>query len=104
MKLQLTALMAALALFTVATPVLADTVEQDENQKFEVKCESGSYGSSNCYVTGEQNQHQRVTLTNKVLGYNTRDAGLNTSMMAVAGLVMLAGVGAAAYQLKNRAQ
>lgn len=108
MKLSLTALIASLVLLSAATPVLADTVEQDQdaNQKFEVKCESGSYGSQNCYVTGEQNlnQHQKVTLANNVLGYTTRAAGLNTTMITALAAVLLAGAGATAHQLKNKAK
>ncbi len=108
MKLQLAASMAVLALFS-ASPVLANTVEQDQTlkQEFEVDCESGSYGSQNCHVSGKQegSQYQKVAfVSDSVLGYTTRDAGLNTPLMAVAGLIMLAGVGAAAYQLKSRAK
>ena len=112
-KLTLATAIAAVVLQAFNTPVLAaDTVNQNEQQQFEVTCDVGAYGqNTNCHVTGSQSQNQSVTLDrNQVVYVNGRlirvhhvvDTAMDPKMVILGSVILLAGVATMALKAKTR--
>lgn len=122
LKLSAVALATASMLALSAMPVLAQDVRQEQHQELEqeleLECETGAYGqTTTCKVTGEQRGEQRqeqevLGLTDNVVVLESgrvvrthamADTAVNPIVLAAAATIMVAGAGAAAYKLTNRA-
>jgi hypothetical protein len=84
-KLMIATTVASALLMTVmATPVLADTTaEQNQNLEVECKTTSGSYGqaSAECHAKGEQKQ--KITTREGVKIHKVLETGLDSNTMSV---------------------
>lgn len=114
-----TVLMGAVVLISPQQALAADDINIDQNQEInqnvDVECDidAGAYGQDiRCDIDVDQSaeQYQSVVLGDTIYKegrvYNLRHevigAGLDTPMLALTGSTILAGITAAAYQLKSR--